>query len=194
MVASLVFLTPLGGFAASPSSYRSPARCRGASRAAGSDAARAAPPPPGRRLPRLLAFAAVPALLGAAATQPALRSPTTARVRTDAQAFFVIDISRSMLASAPRRPDAVRAREDRGDRAARGDPEIPSGVATLTDRVLPTSSRTRCGLRRHGHACGRGRDPPPENQNVVATSLAALGALGTQNFFPPSATRGSSWC
>jgi hypothetical protein len=29
--------------------------------------------------------------------------------------------------------------------------------------------------------------PPPVNQNVVATSLAALGALGTQNYFPPSA-------
>jgi hypothetical protein len=31
--------------------------------------------------------------------------------------------------------------------------------------------------------------PPPGQQSVIATSLAALGALGTQNYFPPQAKR-----
>ena len=143
--------------------------------------------PSRRRVGRLLALAAVPLLLALAATQPVLSSTTSARVRTDAQAFFVVDISRSMDASkGPRQPTRfARAVKDAiALRAAI--PTIPSGIATLTDRVLPSlfpnpDSSVFDNTMTHAVSL---EQPPPDNDNVVATSLDALGALGTENFFP----------
>src|SRR4029079_7489118 len=90
------------------------------------------------RIPAVLALALVPALLGLALAQPVLRSSERHLVRTDAQAFYIVDISRSMHAS-------TRAGGTSGfDRALRAAlrmrlalPELPSGIATMTDRVLP---------------------------------------------------------
>ena len=84
------------------------------------------------------ALAAVPLLLGVAASQPAVRTQHGTRLRTDAQALFVLDVSRSMSASAePRgRSRLARAREA-ALRLHSGLTEVSSGVATLTDRVLP---------------------------------------------------------
>src|SRR5207249_10399202 len=58
-----------------------------------------APPPPGRE-GVLAALAAVPLLLALAAAGPALRTHDGGRIRTDAEAIFVFDVSRSMSASA----------------------------------------------------------------------------------------------
>src|SRR5262245_54627625 len=110
---SLVFLTPLGAiamlafvvpFAALGLVARRERRAR---RALGLPA-----PPTARRLGRTLALVGVPVVLGVAAMQPALRTTRNAHVRTDAQAYFVVDVSRSMLASAgPGRPTRLeRAR------------------------------------------------------------------------------------
>lgn len=193
MDGSLVFLTPLGGLAAVAAAAPlagavvAERRVRRARTQLGLAGAQ-----PGRRLPRLLALAAVPALLGVAATQPVIRSTTSARVRADAEAFFVIDVSRSMKASkGPAAPTRfARAVEDAiALRAAI--PMIPSGIATLTDRVLPSlfpnpDATVFDDTITHAVAI---EQPPPENENVVATSLAALGALGTQNYFAPAAKR-----
>jgi hypothetical protein len=150
------------------------------------------PPPPERRLPRALAVAAVPVLLGVAASQPALRTTSHVRVRTDAQALFVLDISRSMLAA--REPGArTRLARAKEDAMAMRDaiPEVPSGVATLTDRVLPdllpnADPSVFRGTIEQAVAIER---PPPASTDVTASTLGALGAIGTQNFFPPAATR-----
>ncbi len=150
------------------------------------------PLPAVRRSRRTLAVVAVVGLLGLAASQPVLRSTTSIKVRTDAQAFYVIDISRSMLAS--RSPAAAtriaRAREAAirlRDRLI----DIPSGVATLTDHVLPDLMPVadRSMFVQTVRQAVQVDQPPPATDAVTATNLGALGALGTQQFFAPAARR-----
>jgi hypothetical protein len=193
MVASFVFLTPLGGLAALAALVPLAALALAERREHRGRAALGLPAPPARRrLPLVLAVALVPVLLGIAAMQPVLRTTTAVRVRTDAQAYYVIDTSRSMLASrSPRsesrieraRADAIRLRDEL--------PEIPSGIATLTDRVLPdllpnddaavftSTMKDVVGVD----------EPPPATVNVIATSLNALRVLGTQSFYSPAAQK-----
>ena len=62
----------------------------------------------------LLSLLVASALVGLAAAQPVLEQTKTLRVRTDAEVWFVLDVSRSMLAQAdPGSPDAARPREGR---------------------------------------------------------------------------------
>ena len=136
------------------------------------------------------ALAAVPVLLALAATQPTLRSHRGSPVRTDAEAFFVFDTSRSMLASAragaPTRLQRAKAVAIRMRAAI---PEIPSGVATLTDRVLPDLFPTQDAATFDSvvrDAVGIER-PPPEETDVTATAFDSLGDLATQGFFTPDA-------
>jgi len=150
------------------------------------------PPPPARRLPRTLGLAAVSILLGLAAAQPALRTHTTFRVRTDAEALFVIDVSRSMLAAAKPGAPARLERAKRDAIAIRdGIADVPSGVATLTDRVLPSllPNADPSVFRNTVQSAVEIEQPPPSSTDVVATTLGALGAVGTQNFFAPTAKR-----
>jgi hypothetical protein len=193
VVAAFVLLTPLGGLAALAALVPLAALALAKRREQRGRVALGLPAPPARRrLPLVLAVALVPILLGIAAMQPVLRTTTAVRVRTDAQAYFVIDTSRSMLASrsaggetriARARADAIRLRDEL--------PEIPSGVATLTDRVLPdllpdddaavfaSTIRNVVGID----------EPPPATVNVIATSLNALRVLGTQSYYSPAAQK-----
>jgi hypothetical protein len=69
--------------------------------------------------------------------------------------------------------------------------DVPSGVATLTDRVLPDllPNAGNDVFERTVRRAVRGDNPPPQTETETATSLGALGVLGTQNFFSPSARR-----
>ncbi len=95
-------------------------------------------PSPRSRVSLAAALAAVCGLLALAAAQPVVATSRTLDARTDAEVFVVLDTSRSMLASAG--PGAP-TRFDRGrtliDQLSAGLPELPVGVASLTDRVLP---------------------------------------------------------
>ena len=83
-------------------------------------------------------IAAVVVLLAAALAQPVLRTRTTQHVRQDAEAFYVFDISRSMLAAdGARDPTRMERAQRFGLRMRRRLPDLASGVASLTDRVLP---------------------------------------------------------
>lgn len=151
-----------------------------------------APLPLRSRLPLVAALAAVPALLGLAAAQPVVETTRDVPERTDAQAFVVLDVSRSMLASegpgAPTRFE--RARELARDvRAAF--PEIPFGVATLTDRVLPhlfPSLGVNSFTATIDRAIGIDR-PPPDRTSRRATALNALAELGRVHFFGAQTAR-----
>jgi len=191
MVAALELLTPLGGLAALSAVVPLAALALAARRA---QAARRvlglAPPPRAGRVPLVAALALVPVLLGVAAAQPVIRSSSQVRVRTDAEAFFVIDTSRSMLAArtagastrlARARADAIQLRSEL--------PEIPAGVATLTDHVLPHlfPSPDPTVFEQTVLRAVRVDAPPPATTAVVATSLGVLGSLGTQNFYSPTA-------
>ena len=149
-------------------------------------------PPGGAPRSTVVALAAVPVLLGIAAAQPAIRAPETANVRTDAQAMFLIDTSRSMLAAPSAGEPSRLARAQRAAvrmRSALGD--VSAGVGTLTDRALPNllpvadAAAFDATVER---AIGIER-PPPQEMNVNATTLAPLSELATQGYYSPSARR-----
>jgi hypothetical protein len=187
----LTFLTPLGALvclaAVVPLAALALARTR-ASRAA------AAIGLPARRsgLGRPLVLAAACCAFGLAAAQPALRRDDRRQERTDVQALFVVDVSRSMLASSG---PAGATRLERARRAAvelrSAIPQVPAGLAGLTDRALPYLFPT---LDRRTFASTLEEaveieSPPPQQVARVATSFDALAALGTQGFFPPGLER-----
>lgn len=143
--------------------------------------------PPGRSpLAVPLALAAVAGLLALACAQPVAARRTERAERSDVQVFLLIDSSRSMLAAAKA---GSATRFDRAVRIASSlraaVPEVPVGLASLTDRALPhvfpttdddafTSTLT--------HAIGVGR-PPPQRVATRATALAVLASLATTNFY-----------
>jgi hypothetical protein len=179
-LAALAALLALAGWAAGRHRVGTVRRALGLRRPAGTGALRP------------LAIAGGLAALALAAAQPALTHESRARVRTGVEALFVFDTSRSMAASssagsATRLSRAVAAAERL--RAAIAD--VPAGVATLTDRVLPdllpvagTASFDAVASR----AVGIER-PPPRASALRATSYSALAEVASGNYFDPSAKR-----
>ncbi len=185
---SLVFLSPLGGLTALALVLPIAALAVGAGlERRAREILRLPPPAPVARLPLALALAAIPALLGLAAAQPAWRSTTEEHVRTDAQALFVVDVSRSMLAAGAAGGQTRIERARSGARTLRAAlPEVPSGIATMTDRVLPNLLPI-AGRSAFDHTLEEAvavNQPPPASSGAQATTLAALGAVGSENFFP----------
>jgi von Willebrand factor type A domain len=157
-----------------------------------------APPSRAGRASVALTLGLVPALLGLAATQPVLDTTRTRSERTDAQAFFVLDTSRSMLASAGPRTDT---RLERARQAAsalqQALPEIPVGLAVLNEVVLPfafptTDSRVIDAVLADSIGI-EGAQPQSLSATFVrpqlTTSFGALAAIPRANYFPPSAER-----
>ena len=149
-------------------------------------------PNPGRLLDRRAAAAAsaVVLLLALTAAQPALSRGPKERLRTDAQALFVLDTSQSMAASSgangPTRLERA-AIEARRLRAAL--PDIPSGVATLTDRVLPNLLPVpdREAFDATLQKSIAIEQPPPSTTSVRSTDYGALATVPESGFFAPSA-------
>lgn len=140
-----------------------------------------------------LAVVVAAGLLALAAAQPVVATVRQGEARTDAEAVVVVDISRSMLAR--RRPTGL-TRIDRARAIAkdvRGAlPGVPVGVASLTDRVLPhlfPTTNQDVFVATLDRALGIERPPPDRSGRGRATSLRALGALGTANFFRPGARK-----
>ncbi len=141
-------------------------------------------------LPVALAVAAVLVFAGLAAAQPVLRTTKVRTVRTASELTFVVDVSRSMAAAgAP----GGQTRLERARRAVAqlraGAPDVPAGLAGLTDRVLPYLFPTAAPgvfaetLRRSVAI----QSPPPQVTATVATSFDALRALPSDGFFGPRA-------
>jgi hypothetical protein len=149
-------------------------------------------PPAVSRRTFLVALVALPFLLGAAAAQPVLDIQEQKQERTDAQAYVVMDITRSMLAS---RKASSPNRFDRARSAAlkiRAElPEVPFGIASLTDRTLPHLFPT-IDADLFAATLERGLDverPPPIGFTQRVTTLGALSALGLGGFFTPGTER-----
>ena len=150
-------------------------------------------PPPERRpwaVPAA-AIVAVAALLAAAAAQPVLAVTRASAVRTDVEAVFVVDTSRSMLA----RRRHGRTRLERARMAARRlrvvIPDVPVGIASLTDRVLPhlfPSADASAFATTLERAVGIER-PPPRGFWTRATTFEPLADLVSRNFFSPGLRR-----
>ena len=136
----------------------------------------------------LLALAAVPGLLGMAAAQPVVETTRRAPERTDAQAFVVVDVSRSMLAAGgPGAPTRFERARDIALELRESAPEVPFGVASITDRVLPHLFPTTDAalyastLRR---ALDVEQPPPGAFYLTHATNLNSLRALPEKGYFP----------
>jgi hypothetical protein len=145
------------------------------------------------RLVPVVASCAIAGLLGIAATQPTIVRHSSQRIRTDAEAWFVLDTSLSMKASAgPRSPSrfaraqalAIRLEDALGD--------IPVGLASVTDRVLPhlfpTTDRETFDLTVH-KVIGIERPPPADGFSTRITTLGSIARVVTGNFFAPTTTK-----
>lgn len=137
-----------------------------------------------------LCLAAVPLLVAIAAAQPVLTSARTVPQRSDAEVWVVVDTSRSMLASAGT-DEATRFRRAQEDVIELQErlPEVPLGLASFTDRVLPHLFPTvdrRVFTETTLEALGVERPPPSTSFGTNVTTLDALGALPTLAFFTPA--------
>jgi hypothetical protein len=191
IAASLVFLTPRGALLALGAAVPLLALAVAARRERRARSVLQLRAPSAQWWPAV-ATAAFAGLLGLAASQPVLRSTSAVETRTDAQVLFVLDNSRSMLASRAlgartrivrARDDAIRLRDELGD--------IPAGVATLSDYVLPDLFPVpgQGVFDRTLREAAQVGNPPPASGAVQATNLGALGAVGTQSFFLSSVRR-----
>jgi hypothetical protein len=132
-------------------------------------------------------------LLGLGAAQPAVDTSEDRLARTDAEILVVFDTSRSMLAasSADEETRFERARTA-ALRLRKALPQVPIGLVSLTDRVLPhllaTTSQDAFDATVM-RTMGVDRPPPLQRANRVASTFDALRGLPTRNFFGPRATR-----
>jgi hypothetical protein len=189
VAASFMFLTPRAAFLVALAAVPLAAFAVGTQRVARVRRVLGLPPPAARRRREREAYiAALAVLLALAAMQPAIRTQTARRERTDAQAFVVIDVSRSMAAaSSPTGPTRLQRAKQLALALAAQLGDVPVGVATFTDRILPdlfpTSDR---GTYDSAVSALTVEDPPPREVSTVATTFDALRQVATQDFFPES--------
>ena len=139
-----------------------------------------------------LALAAVIVLLGLAAAQPVVARRSAQEVRTDAQALFVLDISRSMAAAVgPHAPTRLDRARGLANRLRVSIPQVEAGVATLTDRVLPDLLPVAdvASFDRTLDRSVRIDEPPPRITAIRATTYTALEDVPAGNYFVPRAKK-----
>jgi len=190
---SLTFLTPLAALVAIVAVLPLAAFALAVRRVARVRTSLTLPPPPRARDTQVLAaFVCVVLALALAAAQPALSRTSSERVRTDAAALFVIDTSQSMSAApGPRRSTRLDRAAILAERMRAAIPDVPSGVATLTDRVLPDLlpvSDAAAFDATLSRAVGI-EQPPPRQVSTRATTFAALASVPQAGYFDPSAQR-----
>jgi hypothetical protein len=149
-------------------------------------------------LPRTLVLVTpLAALLGAgtlvalAAAQPVVERTKTRHVRVDAEAFVVVDTTRSMLARKDARSATRLARAKAAAMDVRASlADVPVGIASLTDRVLPhlfPSAAQDVFQATLERSIGIERPPPRSGFSTNATNLGALGSVVSRRFFSASA-------
>jgi hypothetical protein len=131
-------------------------------------------------------------LLGTAAAQPVLQTTGARSVRRASQILFVVDVSRSMLASdGPGGLSRLARAKEVVRRLHAAAPDVPAGVAGLTDRVLPYVLETS-DESTFTNVVDRSvsvESPPPQEVARNATDFGALVSVSNSGFFLPSATQ-----
>jgi hypothetical protein len=147
-------------------------------------------PPPRVRFAGAIAAGVAVLLLAAATARPAIRTSGAAQLRTDAEAYFFVDISRSMLArEGPGGTTRYARALATAERIRDGLPDIPAGVGSLTDRPLPhmfPSGRARTFAAVLHRALGIEKPPPSGeggSEATVATSFASLAQIAWTGYF-----------
>jgi hypothetical protein len=189
---SLTLLSPLGALLVLVALVPLAAVGLGARRIAAACRVLGLDPDTGMAARRGLAAAAAAALVALAAAQPALRDERSERMRTDVQALVVVDVSRSMRASAaPGRPTRFERAQRVATEIRNSLPEVPTGVGSLTDRVLPHLFPTpdeEVFTETVARALTPER-PAPTERAIQVTNLAALAAVPRSNIFDRSTRR-----
>lgn len=138
-----------------------------------------------------LAVVSLGVLVGLAATQPVWAQTHTQKVRKDAEAYIVFDISRSMLASiGPTGATRLERAKEAALRLRAQFPEIPMGIASMTDRTLPHLFPSPDQSAFHAtveQAIDIEQPPPIAQFRTVGSTLAALSTVPLRGFFSPSA-------
>lgn len=130
--------------------------------------------------------------LALAATQPVFAWTRDRTVRTDAEAFVVLDVSRSMLARRSlESPQRIERAKEAAKQLRHGLPDVRVGVASFTDRVLPhlfPSADEKVFDATIERSVAVERPPPRSSLLTSATSLNALASLRGRRYFRPTST------
>jgi hypothetical protein len=113
-------------------------------------------------------------------------------LRTDAEAIFAIDVSRSMLAAgSPTGPTRIVRAKAAAERLRAAIPDVPAGVASFTDRILPNlfpTADTATFDATVERSVGIER-PPPGGNALTVTTFDALAAVSKDAYFAPGSSR-----
>lgn len=145
----------------------------------------------GPKLPIIGAVVAIPLLLSIALAQPVIRYTGAHAVRSDVEVYYVFDVSRSMAAAeSPNSKTRFAQAIETAERVHQRIPNLPSGVATLTDRVLPSlfptgNDEVFTATVEDALAIGQ---PPPRGYDDVGTLFAAVDTFASGTFFRPTTT------
>ena len=148
---------------------------------------------PRAALPALVALVLLAALVAVAAAQPVVIRNRMVSERADAQAFVLFDTSLSMTAAAaPGRPTRLARAKQLAIRLQQALPDLPMGVASMTDRslpnLLPTTDRTLFA-RTVDQAVAVDEPPPSQVYSDRATTFAALVPLTESHFYSQGVQR-----
>ncbi|HEY1775417.1 MAG TPA: hypothetical protein VGG41_04585 [Solirubrobacteraceae bacterium] len=189
----MTFLTPLGGLVAVAALIPLVAFVAGRRRVAAVRGALGLMAPTRISIARQAAAVAAIVVLGLAAAQPALSTVVTGRTRTNVQVLFVLDTSLSMAASASASsPTRLHRAVAAAARLRAAIPTVPSGIATLTDRVLPDLlpvTDVPAFDRVLTQAVAIESPPAIETLIVRDTTYTALADIGTGNYFDAGVKR-----
>jgi len=146
-----------------------------------------------RMLGRIVGLAALAALVAATAAQPAVRATDRTPVRADAELYLTFDVTRSMLAaSAPGRTVRFERARRIGIQLHRGLRDVPTGVATFSNRMMPLLFPTgdERGVEAVLAHSLRIMQPQPAFLTAArATQLGTLTLAADRSYFNPGAQK-----
>jgi len=152
-------------------------------------------PPPRRRavVPVVIALVLLTSLVAVAAAQPVVVRQRLVSERADAQAFFLFDTSRSMLASAgPGKPTRLMRAKHIALRLEARLRDLPIGIASMTDRALPNLMPTTdeaLFTRTLMQSVAVDHPPPSQIYKGRATTFQALVPLVESHFYAQGVQR-----
>jgi VWA domain-containing protein len=145
------------------------------------------------RLPVLAALVLVPVLVGLAAAEPVVARGHARQIRVGAEALFVVDTSRSMLARPSVRAETRLARAKQSALALRTSlDDVRVGLASLTDRTLPhllPSADPNVFASVLDRSIEIDAPPPSGLYTARATDFGALAVIPAHGYFSASARR-----
>jgi hypothetical protein len=140
-----------------------------------------------------VALVLLTALVAVAAAQPVVVRQSLVSERADAQAFFVFDTSTSMRASqGPNEPTRLERAKQMALRIRAALPDVPIGIASMTDRSLPNLlPTTDAALFAHTleQSVAINHPPPSQPYKDRATNFQALAPLVESNFYGQNVQR-----